>query len=51
MTPPAANASIAVVEVWKLELKCYSDCMAQHEELKQQAYEVVIGQCSQMVCD
>ena len=29
MTPPPNGAGIAIIEVWKLSLKCYSDWMVQ----------------------
>ena len=50
-TPPAATASMAEQEIWKLQLRQYGDRITQREEASRQAFAVVLGQCSQTIRD
>ena len=49
--PPAATASMAEQEIWKLQLRQYGDRITQREEASRQAFAVVLGQCSQTIRD
>ena len=51
LNPPADNASFAVKETWRSEMKRYLDKSSLREEATKQAVTIVLGQCSQTIRD
>jgi hypothetical protein len=50
-TTPGANATLEEIEIWKLMFKSQHVKRETRDELKKQAYAVVLGQCSQAIRD
>ena len=49
--PPPHNALFVAKETWRSEIKGYLDKSSLREEAKKQAVTIVLGQCSQIICN
>ena len=50
-TPPTDVANLVQMKIWEGKLKTYNDSINTRTEVSQQAYAVILGQCSQTIHD